>query len=83
MFGNRRGGREDSTSGRLWISSRRKEKKQKKTSRPRTALKGETKTVIDVEKDVGRQLLDRLHLVKVHKLADKPQCKPRVNQPKE
>lgn len=58
-------------------------KKKKKTSRPRTALKGETKTVIDVEKDVGRQLLDRLHLVKVHKLADKPQCKPRVNQPKE
>lgn len=44
-----------------------------------TALKEETKTVIDVEKDVGRQMLDRPHLVKVHKFADKPQCKPRVN----
>lgn len=26
---------------------------KRKTSRPQTALKGETKTVIDVEKDVG------------------------------
>lgn len=68
------GEREDSTSGCLWISICKR-----KTSRPQTALEGETKTVIDVEKDVGRQLLDRLHLVKVHKFADKPQCKPRVN----
>ena len=38
--------------------------------------------MIDVEKDVGRQLLDRLHLVKVHKFADKPRCKRRANHPK-
>lgn len=54
-----------------------------KTSRTQTALKGETKTVIDMEKDVGCRLLDRLHLVKVHKFADKLQCKRRKNQPKE
>lgn len=75
------GGEEERTAHRAASGYPVAEKK--KTSRPRTALKGETKTVIDVEKDVGRQLLDRLHLVKVHKLADKPQCKPRVNQPKE
>lgn len=34
-------------------------------------MKQETKTAIDVEKDVGRQLLDKLHLVKVRKFADK------------
>lgn len=50
-----------------------KEEKKKETSRPETALKKETKTVIDVEKDVGRQLLDKLHLVKVHKFSDKTQ----------
>lgn len=69
------GDREDSASSCLWIFIR----ERKKTSMLQTALKGETKTVIDVEKDVGRQMLDRLHLVKVHKFADKPQCKPRVN----
>lgn len=75
MFGNRRG-RKRGEHIRLPLDIH---SPKKKTSRPQTALKGETKTVIDVEKDVGRQLLDRLHLVKVHKFADKPQYKPRVN----
>lgn len=42
----------------------------KKTSRPQPALK--RKTGIDVEEDVGRQQLDRAHLVKVYTFLDKP-----------
>lgn len=42
-----RGG--DSTSDCLWIFARNR-KKKKNTSRPQPALKGETKTGIDVKK---------------------------------
>lgn len=71
----RGGGGDQAASGYSKALKRKRKKEIKKTSRPRSALKGETKTVCDVEKDVGHQLLDTPRLGKVRKFADgQPRC---------